>query len=141
MSRSSNIALRIVGIVLVLVIMAGIGFATYKAGYDHGVADSPEVAEAIEDAQDEGGVIPYSHGMRAFSPFGMRFHSGFFPFGLICGSIFFVLIVLCALRMVFRPYGWGPWGMHHAKHHGWGPPPWAREDDESPAEKESSKKK
>jgi hypothetical protein len=141
MSRSTSITLRIVGIVLVLAIMAGVGFVAYQAGYNHGVDDSPEVTEAINNAKEDGGVVLYSHGIRSFSPFGMRSHSGFFPFGMICGLFFFGFLALCAMRLIFRPFWGGPWRMHPGwHHHPWGTPPWAQEEGKEPAKEESAKK-
>ncbi|MBN2387985.1 MAG: hypothetical protein JXB85_13285 [Anaerolineales bacterium] len=138
MSRSSHIALRIVGIFLLLVVMAGIGFAAFQAGYANGALDSPEVAAAIENAREESRPVPYSYGIRAFSPFGMHAPFGFFPLGAICGLFLVGFLVLVAIRLIFRPYGWGPWKMHpDFHHHPWGPPPWAPGEDERPAEKGS----
>ena len=142
MSRPSNIVLRIVGIVVMLIIMAAAGYGAYRVGYAQGTHDSPEVAAAIEDLEDEGGSVSYHVGIRSFSPFGMRGHFGFFPFGMICGLFFFGFLALCAMRLIFRPFWGGPWKMHPGwHHHPWGPPPpWAQEEGKEPAKEESTKK-
>jgi len=64
----------------------------------------------------------YAHPPFSFFPFA--------PFGGLCGSILMVLLVLFALRLIFRPHRWfddrqgpGDWRAHP---HPWGPPPWMR---------------
>lgn len=118
--RTGSIVIRIVGFLLLLALLAGGAYAVYNLGYGRGLAESPAMLEAM---QEEGGMpMPY-YGYRApaFYPW---FGFGFFPFGGICGGLFFLLLFFGLMRMVFFPRRWGWHGRHgHWRH---GPPPWGK---------------
>lgn len=115
MSRKGLI-FRIVGVVFMIGLLAIGGTFAYKAGFAQGITQAPEVAEAIQQAHENGQGMPmtYGHGFGYGSPFHHGHHFGFFPFG-ICGSIFFLFFFFGFMKMVFFR-GWG----HRHGHGHWG---------------------
>ena len=107
---------RLIAVLLLIGLVAAGGYMAYKAGIAQGIAQAPEVAEAIQQSADDGQVVPpmYGYGYR-YHGFGYPHHFGFFPGG-ICFSIFFIFLFFGLLRFVFfRPWhrGWrhhGHWG-------------------------------
>jgi hypothetical protein len=111
---------RLIGALLLIGLAVAGGFMAYRAGVAQGIGQAPEVAQAIQQAAEEGQAAPlpplYGYGYR-YGPygFGHPHFFGFFPFG-ICGSILFIFLFFGLLRMIFRPWGWrhyghhGPWG-------------------------------
>jgi hypothetical protein len=117
---------RLIGVLLLVGLVAAGGFMAYKAGVAQGIAQAPEVATAISQAAENGQVAPvppmygYGYGYGPGYPI-YRHHFGFFPFGAICGSIFFIFLFLGIMRMIFFRGMWhrgwgdhkhGPWGKH-----------------------------
>lgn len=90
---------RLIGVLLLLGLVAAGGYFAYKAGLAQGIAQAPEVAEAIR----EGAPVPPMYDYRPYG-LGYPYHFGFFPFGGICLSIFFLFLFLGLLRMVFCPW-------------------------------------
>ncbi|MBI5963128.1 MAG: hypothetical protein HY863_06620 [Chloroflexi bacterium] len=93
----------------------------FKSGEASGIAQAPAVATAISKAAENGQAAPvppmmYGHGYGYPYSFGYRQHFGFFPFGAICGSIFFLFFFFGFMKMIFFRR------MHHGGHmHGpWG---------------------
>jgi hypothetical protein len=122
MSRKGPfIVLRLVGLLLLISLMLGGGFMTYKAGYAQGVSQAPVVAKAIEKAAESGQGAPVPPMVGYGSPYGYGYpiygphHFGFFPFGVICGSIFFLFLFLGFMKMIF----FRPW-RHGHMHGSWG---------------------
>jgi hypothetical protein len=133
----------------------------FKAGMAQGISQAPAVATAISKAAENGQVAPvppmYGYGNPYGYGYGMRgygHHFGFFPFGAICGSIFFLFLLFGAMKMIFfRRMMWargshghhGPWGRNweggvppmfnewHKKAHGEAP----AADGGKPAEEEN----
>ncbi|HPH95848.1 MAG TPA: hypothetical protein PKW33_10535 [Anaerolineaceae bacterium] len=131
--------LRIGGVIILIGLMLGVGFAAYRFGIAQGLAQAPEVAQAFEKAGDDGQAfqVPFmlGRGHGFMSPFGHGGMMGFFPFGALCGGIIFLVILFGALRLIFfRPMrmGWGPccphgfYGPHGHPgfHHGHPGHPW-----------------
>jgi hypothetical protein len=108
---NEKIALRIVSGLVLLAVIAAIGFFAFRAGVANG---SPVTIEA-----PEGQTVPapypfygYGYGMRHPHPFG---------FGLGCFGILIPLFLFFLALKAFRFAFWGPrWGWGH--HHG----PWGR---------------
>ncbi len=156
MKKGPFILFRVLGLLLVLGLIAGAGAFSFKAGMARGAMQAPEVAAAIEKAAEDGQAVPpmmYGHGYAPYGyGYGMRGHGhfGFFPFGAICGSIFFLFFFFGFMKMMFfrrMRHGWG----HHGHHGPWGKdsdgnvPPmfneWhKRAHGEQPAEGDESKK-
>ena len=105
---NGKIALRVVAGLVLLAVIAAIGFFAFQAGVAQG---SPITIEA---PSGEGMPMPYPHyeygyGMRGHHPFG-------FGFGYLLPLVGIFLLVL-ALKS-FRVMMWGPrWGWGR---HGWG---------------------
>ncbi len=137
------IVLRLIGILLLIGLIAGGGFMAYKAGFAEGVAQAPEVAQAIQQAAENGQAVAvppmiYPHGYEyGFGPgFYPYHHFGFFPIGGICMSIFFLFFFLGFMKMIFfRGMGWGYRGPHG---HQWSGPPWMKPEDKEGDKKDES---
>ena len=126
MSRN-GLVFRIIGAVLLVALIIGGGAMVYRAGMAQGISQSPAVATAIAQSAESGQPAPVPPMMYG-RPYGYGYgypmygHPAmFFPFGAICGSIFFLFLFFGALRMIFfggmRHRGWegrhhGPWGRH-----------------------------
>ena len=117
------IVFRLIGLLLVIGLIVGGSAMAYKAGFSQGVAQSPVVAKAIEKAAESGQGVPVPPMMYGYGyyprPYGYGHHFGFFPFGAICGSIFFLFLFFGFMKMIFfrgmRHGGHrmhGPWGKH-----------------------------
>lgn len=92
----------------------------YKAGVAQGIAQAPEVAEAIQQTAENRQPISPMYGHGYGQPYGYGYGFGyrhhFNPFSAICFSIFFLFLFFGLLRFTFfSPWrrGWG--------HHGHGP--------------------
>jgi hypothetical protein len=118
MSRKGPfIIFRLIGLLLVIGLIVGGGAMAYRAGVSQGISQAPAVATAISKAAESGQVAPvppmmYGYGMRGYGH-----HFGFFPFGAICGSIFFLFLFFGFIKMMFFRRMWhgrhghhGPWG-------------------------------
>jgi len=130
---NGKIALRVVSGLVLLAVIAAIGFFAFQAGVAQG---SPITIEA---PSGESVPAPYPHYGYGY---GMRFHHPFgFGFGCLVPILAVFLLVL-ALKS-FRMMMWGPrWGWGHRGHWGErGVPPmfdeWHKKAHESP--KESTK--
>lgn len=152
----NGLVFRVIGALLLIGLLAAGGFMAFRAGEVQGIAQAPAVATAISQAAENGqGVPPMMYGYG--SPYGYGYgmhgyghHFGFFPFGAICGSIFFLFFFFGLMKMIFfrrMRHGWG----HHGHHGPWGKdwennvPPmfneWhKRAHGEQPAEGEADKK-
>lgn len=122
MSRKGPfIFFRLVGLLLVIGLIVGGGALVYKAGMAQGISQAPAVATAIAQAAENGQAAPvppmYGYGYGYGYPMYARHHFGFFPFGAICGSLFFLFFFFGFMKMIFFR------GMHHHGHHG----PWGKD--------------
>jgi len=111
---NGNAGLRFVSALVLIAVIAAIGFFAFRAGVAQG---SPITIEA---PSGETAPMPYPYhygwGMPYHRPFGFGF--GFFGFLVL---LFLFFVALRALRFLF----WGPrWG-HPMGHHG-GQGPWGR---------------
>ncbi|NOH03786.1 MAG: hypothetical protein HND47_18390 [Chloroflexi bacterium] len=101
---------RLIGALLLLGLVAAGGYMAYKAGVAQGIAQSPAVAEAIQEGAPISPMYGPAYGHYGY---GFGFHP-FHPLGAICGSIFFLFLFFGLLRLVF----WGR-GHHGHWHKGW----------------------
>ncbi|NOT05590.1 MAG: hypothetical protein HOP27_13420 [Anaerolineales bacterium] len=111
---------RLIGVVLLLGLIVAGSFMAFKAGEARGITQAPAVATAISKAAESGQAAPvppmmYSLGYGYPYSFGYRHHFGFFPFGAICGSIFFLFFFFGFMKMIFFRR------MRHGGHHMHGP--------------------
>ena len=141
MFNRGSFVLRLIGILLLVGLMIGGGVMAYRAGVTQGIAQAPAVAEALSNAAESGQGFPVPAYGYGYPYYGFRSHFGFFPFGIF-GFFLFIFLFFGLMRMIFfRRLAWGYGHMHrrgHWKGYGpWGPPPWAREneDDEEEVEK------
>ena len=144
-NNRGSFVIRLIGALLLIGLVVGGGMMAYRAGVAQGIAQAPEVAEALSNAAENGQSLPYpAYGYR-YPHYGFRPHFGFFPFGGIFGFILFTFLFFGLMRMIFfRPWAWhyghrhghGPW-KGYGRH--WGPPPWEREDEGDEAEPDSEK--
>jgi hypothetical protein len=105
---------RLIGVLLLLGLVAAGGYMTYKAGMAQGIAQSPDIAAAIEKASENGQPAPFTpmYGYGYPHPYGFGHPHFFNPFFALCGSILFLFFFLGAMRMIFfRPWRMG-WGHH-----------------------------
>lgn len=124
-SKGSFIVLRVIGFLLLIALIIGGGAMVYRAGMAQGISQAPAVATAIVQSAESGQTVPVPPMMYG-RPYGYGYpmyghHGFFFPFGAICGSIFFLFLIFGLMKMVFfggmRHRGWeghkhGPWGRH-----------------------------
>lgn len=112
---NENAGLRFVSALVLIVVIAAIGFFAFRAGVAQG---SPITIEA---PSGETAPMPYPYygwGMPFHRPFGFGF--GFFGFLVL---LFLFFVALRALRFLF----WGPrWGWGHPMGHHGGHGPWGR---------------
>ena len=145
MSRKGPfIVFRLVGLLLVIGLIVGGGAMAYRAGVSQGISQAPAVATAISKAAESGQVAPvppmmgreygygYGYGPGHYPMYGHHF--GFFPFGAICGSIFFLFFFFGFMKMIFFRRMWGGRNGHHG-------PPWMHQHDHDCEEKKDSEKK
>lgn len=148
MFKNGSFTLRLIGALLLVGLMIGGGVLAYQAGVAHGVAQAPEVAQALSEAVEEGGALPLpAYGIgRGYPAYAMRPHGGFFPFAGVIGFVLFILLFFGLLRLVFFRH----WVWHSGPMHGRGPwrgrsgywcPPWEYEGEEDQAESNTSKDK
>jgi hypothetical protein len=144
MSRTGSFVLWLIGALLLIGLLTGGGFMAYRAGVAQGIAQAPEVAEAISQAAENGQVapIPPMYAYRYTYGWGYPHHFGFFPFGFF-GAILFIFFFFGLLRFLFfRPWGWGHPGYWRGYHgHPWGGPPWMRPEGEEGEKKEAPEEK
>ena len=148
MFKNGSFTLRLIGALLLVGLMIGGGVLAYQAGVTQGVAQAPEVAQALSEAVEEGGALPlpvYGYG-RGYPTYWMRPHSGFFPFAGVIGFVLFILLFFGLLRLVFFRH----WVWHYGPIHGRGTwrgrsgywdPPWEQGGEENQAEADSDKDK
>jgi len=124
-NKGPFIVLRVIGILLLLGLIAGGVFMAFQAGQAQGISQAPVVATAIAQAAEtgQGAPIPpmmYGRGYGYGYDYPMYgHHFGFFPFGAICGSLFFLFFFFGFMKMIFFRHMWHGEGQHG--HHGrWG---------------------
>jgi len=125
MSKTASIILQVAGVILLLVIAAGVAF---QFGYGQGVSNSPAVAEQMEKWLDKTGELPAPYAYRGmanpmpgygyYAPF-MAYGMGFHPIARLLGVLFTVFLFFTALRLIFfRPWAYHRWHRHM---HPWAP--------------------
>lgn len=92
------------GVILLVALVAGIGFSAYNAGVNEGVA---EAARAAQAAGEDPAVVfpPYAGG-----PYGYGYgwgHGGGFGF---FGILFWILGFFLIFGLLRAAFGWGRWG-------------------------------
>jgi len=129
------------GALLVIAVLAGVGYAGYHFGYIQGMANAPEIATAISKAAENGQTLPVppmlGYGRSYASPFMWMPHHGFFPFGGLLGFLFLIFLFFGLMRLIFRPH-WYPAGPGMHGHWRGYPPPWAQECKEGQTDKQDS---
>ena len=108
---NGRIAVRVLLAVILIVVVAGLGFYAYNIGLGQGLAESGKIV-APDGAGPSAGAAPYAYG-----PW---FRGPFFDFGIFSCfvPILFLFLFYGLLRAIFGhgPRGWG-------RHYG----PWNRE--------------
>ena len=138
MYNRGSFVFRLVSGLLLIGLLVGGGALAYRAGVTQGIAQAPEVAEALSSSADSGQSLTfpgYGYGYRTYH------HFGFFHFGGIFGFILITFLFIGLLKMLF----FRPWAWHHAGKHGhghwmghWGPP-WDKDGTEDDAEADVKK--
>ncbi len=118
MSRGGWIFLRIIGVVILFALVLGAGAVAYQAGYSRGLVEGQAVAAL---GSGETGVQPLPPAFGYYPGYWGRPFYGFSPFGLFCGGLIFIFFFFAALRFIFRPRFWGPWGRYRGYGPGYGP--------------------
>lgn len=116
---------RTIGVIILLSLIGGAGYMTYRAGVAQGIMQAPEVAVAIEKAAENGQVAPVMPMYGYPHPYGFGHPHFFNPFGAICFSILFLFLFFGAMKMIFfrrMRHGWGHHG-HWRKDWEGGMPP------------------
>ena len=102
---NGRIAVRVLLAVILIVVVAGLGFYAYNIGLGQGLAESGKI------------VAPDGAAPLAYSPW---FHRPFFGFGIFSclAPLLFLFLFFGLLRVIFGhgPRGWG-------RHHG----PWSKD--------------
>lgn len=97
---------RVIAVLLVVALVAGIGVFAYQAGVQQGTA---QIVPNADGAVVAPRVVPYYYGLHPF----------WFGFGALSCLVplFFIFLLVCLLNLI-RFAIWGPgWGWGH--HHGW----------------------
>ena len=142
MSNRGSFFLRSLGVLILIGVLLAGGALLFQAGQAQGYQIGVAAAGQAVNGETPGTapLVPYGRGYWPYyarPPFGFF---PFFPFGGLCGSILMVLLVLFALRLIFRPRHWfyhgkgpGDWGEHPHEWgpHPWGPPPWTRDQQQA----------
>lgn len=118
MSRSGSIVLRILGVLILFALLLGAGAVAYQAGYSRGLVEGQSLA-ALSSGESSAQPLPPAYGV--YPGYWPRPFYGFSPFGLFCGGLVFIFLFFLALRLLFRPRFWGPWGRHPGYGYGYGP--------------------
>jgi hypothetical protein len=143
MYRRGSIFLRVLGVLILVGILLAGGALLFRAGQTQGYQMGAAAASQATSGEMPGTapVVPYGSGYWSYYPGAHFGFFPFFPFGGLCGSILLVLLVMFALRLIFRPRGWfyhdkapGGWGPHS-----WGPPPWMRDQPQAEPGPEGAK--
>lgn len=113
---------RLIAALLLIGLMVGGGYAVYRMGVAQGTAQAPEVAQAIQQAGEDGQPVPPMYGYGYPYAWGYRPHFGFFPFFGCVGAFLFIVFFFGLLRFVFRPWGWGRHGYWGKRWEGGAPP-------------------
>lgn len=92
----------LVGLVLIVLALAGVGYLAYNAGVSQGVAQAVDLPEA----ELERGAPLY------YAPYGMR-PFGFGLFGCLI-PLLLLFVLFGGMRLLFAPWRMGGWGR------GWG---------------------
>lgn len=102
----NSIIVRLIAAFLLVGLLAAGGYTAYRAGVAQGIAQAPEVADAI---QQQGAPVAPMIGYGYPQRFG---YHPFHPFGAICFSILFLFLFFGLMKMLFfrrMRHGWG----HH----------------------------
>ena len=91
------------GVILLVALVAGIGFSAYNAGVSEGVA---EAARAAQAAGNDPAIVypPYAGG-----PYGYGYGWGHGGFGFF-GILFWILGFFLIFGLIRAAFGWGRWG-------------------------------
>ena len=96
---------RIVAVVVMIALVAGIGAFAYQAGVQQGAALVAKAGDGATVAP----VAPYPY--YGYGPFHSPFGFMLAPFGCLI-PLFGFFLFFGLMRFIFRPWGWG-------HHHGW----------------------
>lgn len=144
-----------VRVIIALIIIALVLGGAFRIGYGRGVAESPAIAQQMQQWQEsvtsaDGATAPVYANPMLYRSGPMMGHRGFHPLGALLGLFFFGFLALGFMRMLFfrpmmmhrfggpmghggPPCGPGGW---HGPHSGM-TPPWAQQppatSDEPPA--------
>ena len=106
--------MRVVAVIAVVAVLAGIGIGIYNAGVSEGVAEAARAAQAA--GEDPAVVVPPYAG-----PYGYGWGHGWGgPGPGIFGFLFFILFLFLIFGLVRAAFGWGRWGGGGRGPGGWG---------------------
>ena len=98
---------------LVVGLLAGVGYTAYNAGVSQGVIDSGKLVVPSTDGTAPAAPFVAPYGFYRPFGFGPRFGYGFGFLGCLA-PLFFFLLIFALFRFAFRPHwgrGWGGPGM------------------------------
>jgi hypothetical protein len=106
--------MRVVAVIAVVAVLAGIGIGIYNAGVSEGLAEAARAAQAA--GEDPAVVVPPYAG-----PYGYGWGHGWGGPGFgIFGFLFFIIFLFLIFGLVRAAFGWGRWGGGGRGPGGWG---------------------
>jgi hypothetical protein len=104
--------LRVVAVIALVAVLAGIGIGIYNAGVNEGLTQAALAAQAA--GEDPAVVVPPYAG-----PYGYGYGWGGPGFGFF-GFLFAILFLFLIFGLVRAAFGWGRWGGGGRGRGGWG---------------------
>ncbi len=121
--RTRNIVLKIVAVIVLLAVIAGIACLTFRLGERHALRESSYVLQGQNpQGENDEYIMPMHRGyIQGYGNFGYGMHGMGFGGGIFMfvGGLFVFFLILGAIRMLF----WGPRWHHRFPYPPQGPMP------------------